>query len=160
RQSEVVGVMPPGFRFPYDTEICAPLAFDSASAPRRGGGSLTMVGRLAPGRTIEQAQAEMSVIADRLRRDFPRENKDPAVKLYTLAVGMRDNGLEKILTLWQGAAFFVLLIACANIANLLLARGSERGREIAVRMALGSGRGRIIRESMLECLMLALCAAP
>ena len=102
----------------------------------------------------------MAVIAARLQHDFPRENRDRGVTVYTLAVGMRDIGINAVLTLWQAAALFVLLIACANIANLLLARGAERAREIAVRLALGSSRARVIRESMLESLLLALAAMP
>jgi hypothetical protein len=159
-QSEVVGVMPPGFDFPMGAEIWAPLAFDPKTPPSRTGTSLTVVGRLAPGRTVADAQAEMAVIAARLQRDFPRENRDRGVRVYTVAAGMRDVGLDAILSLWQAAALFVLLIACANIANLLLARGAERAREMAVRLALGSSRGRIIRESMLESLLLAMAAVP
>jgi len=159
-QSEVVGVMPPGFDFPMGAEIWAPLAFDPKTPPSRTGTSLTVVGRLAPGRTAADAQAEMAVIAARLQRDFPRENRDRGVRVYTVAAGMRDVGLDAILSLWQAAALFVLLIACANIANLLLARGAERAREMAVRLALGSSRGRIIRESMLESLLLAMAAVP
>jgi putative ABC transport system permease protein len=159
-QSEVVGVMPAGFDFPMGAEIWAPLAFDPKTAPTRTGTSLTVVGRLAPGRTVADAQAEMAVIAARLQRDFPRENRDRGVTVYTVAAGMRDVGLDAILSLWQAAALFVLLIACANIANLLLARGAERAREMAVRLALGSSRGRIIRESMLESVLLAMTAVP
>ena len=159
-QSEVVGVMPPGFDFPMGAEIWAPLAFDPKTPPSRTGTSLTVVGRLAPGRTVADAQAEMAVIAARLQRDFPRENRDRGVRVYTVAAGMRDVGLDAILSLWQAAALFVLLIACANIANLLLARGAERAREMAVRLALGASRGRIIRESMLESLLLAMAAVP
>ena len=159
-QSEVVGVMPPGFDFPMGAELWAPLAFDPKTPPSRTGTSLTVVGRLAPGRTVADAQAEMAVIAARLQRDFPRENRDRGVRVYTVAAGMRDVGLDAILSLWQAAALFVLLIACANIANLLLARGAERAREMAVRLALGSSRGRIIRESMLESLLLAMAAVP
>jgi putative ABC transport system permease protein len=159
-QSEVVGVMPPGFDFPMGAEVWAPLAFEADTPPSRTSRHLTVLGRLRPGKTLADAQSEMAVIVSRLGRDFPRENTALGVRVHTLASGMRDVGLDAVLSLWQAAAIFVLLIACANIANLLLARGAERGREIAVRLALGSGRGRIIRQSLLESLILALAAVP
>jgi len=158
--SEVVGVMPAEFDFPMGAEVWAPLAFDTRVVPSRSMAHLTVIGRLAPGKTVADGQAEMSVINGRLVRDYPRDNKDRGVRVHTLASGMRDVGLDAILSMWQAAALFVLLIACANIANLLLARGAERGREIAVRLALGSGRGRIVRQSLLESVLLALTAVP
>src|SRR5262249_1631347 len=108
--SEVVGVMPPNFAFPYQTQIRAPPGVDTKAGPSPAGGSVTVIGRLADGRTMADAQAEMSVIAARLQRDFPRENKDRGVEVYTLAAGMRDPGLEQILAMLQAAALFVLLI--------------------------------------------------
>jgi putative ABC transport system permease protein len=83
-QSEVVGVMPPGFDFPMGAEIWRPLAVDPKTPPSRTSGYLTVLGRLAPGKTVADAQAEMAVIAARLQRDFPRENRERSVKVYTL----------------------------------------------------------------------------
>ena len=88
--------------------------------------------------------------AARLARDYPKENHQRGAEVYPLSRGMGDEGTETILALWQAAALFVLLIACANIANLLLARGSERGREIAVRLALGSSRASAVRNYMVS----------
>ncbi|HEX5761219.1 MAG TPA: ABC transporter permease [Thermoanaerobaculia bacterium] len=157
---EVVGVAPAGFSFPSGSEIWAPLAFDPAEPVSRTIRNLTVVGRLAPGRTLEDAQAQMTVVADRLAREHPRENRDRGVRVYTLAQGMMDVGLGPMLSLWQAAAGFVLLIACANIANLLLARGAERQREVALRLALGAGRWRVVRGLLVESALLGAAAIP
>ncbi len=158
--STVVGIMPPGFDFPDGAEIWAPLAFDAKTAANRTARYLTVIARLAPGRTVEDAQAQLSVVADRLSREYPQTNRERTIRVWAFARGMMDVGLPTILTLWQTAAIVVLLITCANVANLLLARGAERGREIAVRLALGSSRGRIVRESLVESALLALIAVP
>jgi putative ABC transport system permease protein len=156
----VVGIMPRGFGFPMTAEVWAPLSFDAATPPSRTGRSMTVIGRLASGRTLEEAQATMSVIGGRLARDYPVANRDRGVRVYTLSQGMTDAALVPIFSMWQAAAIFVLLIACANVANLLLARGAERGREIAIRLALGSSRGRVIRESLIESGLLAALSIP
>jgi putative ABC transport system permease protein len=113
-------------------------------------------GRLAPGRTFADAQSQLNVIAARLARDYPDANKDHGARVYPLNEGWLDEGTGTILSLWQASAFVVLLIACANIANLLLARAAERRREIAVRLALGASRGRVIRELLTESVLLAV----
>jgi len=159
-QRTVVGIMPPGFDFPQGSELWSPLSFDPAAAPTRSDRYLSVLGRLHEGKSFEDAGAQMAVEGARLARDFPKDNKDRGVRVYPLSRGMGDDGTERVLVLWQAAALFVLLIACANIANLLLARGSERGREIAVRLALGSSRARVIRESLVESVLLALVAVP
>jgi putative ABC transport system permease protein len=156
----VVGVMPPGFDFPMKSEMWAPLSFDEKAARQRSTHDLTVIARLAAGRSLSDAQAQMAVIAQRLAREHPDTNRQLGVRMYTLSGGMTDVGLPPILALWQAAGLFVLLIACANIANLLLARGAERGREIAIRLALGSSRARIVRDSFLESGLLALAAMP
>ena len=102
----------------------------------------------------------MAVLADRLAREYPDANRDHGVRVYTLTRGMLDEGTGPLLSLWQASAFVVLLIACANIANLMLARAAERRRETAVRLALGAGRGRVIRELLTESTLLALIAVP
>ena len=86
-----------------------------------------MIGRLVPGKTLEDAQSQMAVVAERLARDYPDTNRDRGVRVFTLTQGMLDEGTGAILALWQTSALVVLLIACANIANLLLARAAERG---------------------------------
>ena len=160
-QRVVVGVMPPGFDFPMRAEMWAPLAFDETMARNRSSHYLTVVGRLATGRTLAEAQAQMSGIAQRLGKDYPDTNVRLGVVVSTLSRGMTDVGAPPVLALWQAAGLFVLLIACANIANLLLARGAEREREIAIRLALGSSRGRVVRESFVEsALLVGLSIAP
>ncbi len=159
-QHEVVGVAPERFDFPMGSDVWAPLAFDPAEPVSRTAHYLSVVGRLAPGKTLEDAQAQMAVVADRLARDYPEANRDRGARVYTFEQGMLDEGLGPILSLWQASAGFVLLIACANIANLLLARGAERQREIAVRLALGAGRGRLVRELLVESALLGLAAVP
>jgi putative ABC transport system permease protein len=157
---QVIGVAPPRFGFPDGAQVWAPLSFDPKQAPSRTARHLTVAGRLKDGRTLEDAQAQMALIADRLAREYPDANRDHGVRVYTLTQGMLDEGSGPMLSLWQASAFIVLLIACANIANLMLARTAERRREIAVRLALGAARGRVIRELLTESLLLAILAVP
>ena len=157
---QVIGVAPPRFGFPDGSQLWAPLAFDPTTAPRRDLRYLTVIGRLPPGRTSDDAGAQMSVLAAQLARAYPQANRDHGVRVMSLTQGMMDEGLGPILSLWQASAFVVLLIACANIANLLLARASERRRETAVRLALGAGRWRVVRELLTESILLGLIAVP
>jgi len=157
---QVIGVAPPRFLFPDGSQIWAPISFDPKQPPKRESRYVTVIGRLRDGRSLQDAQAQMAVLADRLAREYPDANRDHGVRVYTLTQGMLDEGTGPILSLWQASAFVVLLIACANIANLMLARSSERRREIAVRLALGAARTRIMRELLTESLLLALMAVP
>ncbi len=157
---DVIGVAPPRFAFPDGSELWAPLANDPKQAPRRDARYLTVIGRLQNGATLEDAQKEMAVLAGRLAQQFPDANRDHSVRVYTLTRGMLDEGSGPLLSLWQASAVVVLLIACANIANLMLARAAERRREIAVRLAVGASRGRVVREMLTESAVLALIAVP
>jgi putative ABC transport system permease protein len=159
-QYEVIGVAPPEFNFPMGSEIWAPLSFDAPAAAQRRSRYLSVVARLGSGRSVEDAQAQLAVIAGRLEHQYPEANRGRGVEVSTLIDGMRDPGLGPILALWQASAAFVLLIACANIANLLLARGSERQRDLAVRLAIGASRGRLVRELLLESTLLAVATIP
>jgi putative ABC transport system permease protein len=157
---QIVGVMPPRFSFPDGSQIWAPIAFDPKTAPKRDARYFTAIGRLITGATVDDAQSEMSVLAARLARDYPDANRDHGVRVYTLTRGMMDEGIGPMFSLWQASAVIVLLIACANIANLLLARAAERRHETGVRLALGASRSRIVRESLTESALLALIAVP
>ena len=159
-QYEVVGIAPEGFDFPMGAQLWAPLAFDAKTAANRRVQYLTPIARLAPGRTIEEAKAQMAALGDRLNADHPETNRGRVMRAYTLAQGMMDIGVGPIVSLWQASAVFVLLIACANVANLLLARGAERQREMAVRLAIGASRARVVRELLLESGILAIIAVP
>jgi putative ABC transport system permease protein len=158
--SRIVGIAPPGFNFPLGAEIWSPLSFDPVKAPSRTFHSLTVIGRLSPGVTLHDAAARVAIEGQRLAHDFPVDNARRGAQLFTLTSGMVDLGMGPILSLWQAAAIFVLLIACANIVNLLLARGAERTREMAVRLALGCSRSRLVFESLIESGVLVAIAAP
>jgi putative ABC transport system permease protein len=160
QQREVVGVMPPGFDFPMGSQLWAPNAFSAETAANRRSTYLTVVGRLAAGRSLSDAKTQLAVIGERLTREHQDTNRGRQAQAYTLAQGMGDAGVGPILSMWQASAAFVLLICCANVASLLLARGVERQREMAVRLAMGASRVRVVREMLLESGLLAAAAVP
>jgi putative ABC transport system permease protein len=152
---EIVGVLPEGFRpiVSGAAEIWRPLRINTA-APARGAVVLRAIARLPDGVTLERAQAGATALAKRLEATYPQFNEKTGFNLTPLhdrVVGDIKPGLIAVF----GAVAFVLLIACANIANLLLARGSSRGRELAVRVALGATRRRVIRQLLTESVLLA-----
>jgi predicted permease len=156
--STVVGVMPDGFRFPMTAEVWQPLSLlPGLAAATRDARTLNVTGRLADSVTLEQAVADLQATADRLARDYPDTNRSIRVTIAPPMEAIRRTAKPFLMTL-MGAVGFVLLIACANVANLLLARAATRSREIAIRASLGATRWRIVRQLVIESVLLAAIA--
>ena len=152
---EVVGVMRPGPSVPYGAEVWAPLAYTDEEWRERARGFLLVLARLGEGRTLGSARAEMNAIVARQRHQFPDTHARRDISVVSFTRGMSDGGTGPFLGVWQAAAVLLLLIACANIANLLMARGTERQHEFAVRLALGARRWRLALQVMIEGAWLA-----
>ncbi len=150
----IVGVMPAGFEFPREAEYWTPIAINPANASR-GGHFLAVVARLKPGITSERAGAEMKTIAERLAKQYPDSSANESAEVVPLLDQIVGNAREPLLALF-GAVGVVILIVCANVANLLLVRASVRDKEIAIRSALGAGRGRLVRQMLAESVILAV----
>ena len=151
---EVVGVMPPGFRFLPNVGVWVPLQYDETTTSR-GQHNLGVIARLSDGVALEAGRADMTRIMADLERAYPNDNIGRGATVDPLEFTI-TGGVRPALWLLMGAVALVLLIACANVANLLFTRGSARKREIAVRAAIGAGTGRIVRQLLVESLTLAI----
>jgi len=160
----IVGVMPERFGFPSQMDAWLPLRLDPMAYVRGGGPALEgtqlqAVARLEDGVTLEDARAEMGAIAGRLAVEYPESNEGIAVEVMPLIETFIGPEAKGMLFTMLAAVFGVLLIACANVANLLLARTVARSKEVAIRTAIGSGRFRIVRQLLAETLVLGLAGA-
>jgi putative ABC transport system permease protein len=159
----IVGVMPPNLELRlFDNRFTRPepllwlpkQGFNDFEPGLRATGFWNVLGRLAPGVSIEQARAELDALSAQLAREYPQSNKNVVAQLVPLRSHLVGS-LRELLPVLLGAAAILLMVACANVANLLLARGVGRGREFAVRQALGANRGRLVRQMLVESLVLA-----
>lgn len=155
--TQVIGVMPRDFHFPDRAELWTPLQADPQNNKRTDHG-LEGIARLRPGVTPEQAQADLRVIMEQITRDHPTETYRQTVNVFPYRV-RNTHQIRPVLFTLLGAVTFVLLIACANIVNLLLVRASARSRELAVRGALGASRSRLIRQFVVESVLLGVLGA-
>jgi len=156
----VVGVMSEDAMQPFGAELWAPKILRPHELTARSGGYWLVVGRLAPGVTLEQARGDMHRVASQLESEFPLTNRNSGVAVVTLRDAIAGDVRRSLLVLF-GAVAFVLLIACVNVANLQLAEAIRRRRELAIRTAIGAGRGRLVRQLLTESLLVAVigCAA-
>ncbi|MEX2283906.1 MAG: ABC transporter permease [Gemmatimonadota bacterium] len=154
RELVVVGVMPPNFKFPETDQLWLPLG--TASADNREARSIWPIGKLAAQTPLQAAQTQLRAVAQRWRTDFPQSHRDYDLRLLHFRDSIVNAPEQKLMYIMLGAVAFVLLIACANVANLFLARASDRAREIALRAAIGAGRGRILRQLLTESVLLAI----
>jgi len=159
RPHTIIAVMPPRFAFPIIHRVWVPIAPASESAPRSDR-SVQVFVRMKAGATIEQVRADLGAISKRLAETYPADNEGWDAAIRPLAEWMLPGDVTLILTAMMGAATLVLLIACTNVANLLLARASVRSREIAVRSALGAGRWQIARQLLIESVLLGALSFP
>jgi putative ABC transport system permease protein len=159
RQYTVIGVLPKTVQYPSDADVFLPLAATPQQLADRQGRDYTAIGRLRDGVTVKQAQAEMRIIGDRLASEYPATNLGMSVRVEPLLDDINGDLTPLYYKLVMFATLFVLLVVCANVANLQFARGIERRPEIAMRTALGASRWRVVRQLLMENLLLGFIGA-
>jgi putative ABC transport system permease protein len=155
----VIGVMPEKFAFPVLERVWIPLSIDPLATPRGQGPNYPVIARLKEGRSVRQAKAQLSAVASELETEFPQTNRGIGADVMPYAMYIFGPEIYGLLYTMLGAGIGVLLIACVNVSNLLVARASLRRREVAVRMALGAGSHRVVRQHLTEVLVLAFAGA-
>ena len=153
---DIIGVMPPGYTFPNSIHLWMPMQRDLTAVTRKDPLSLEMYIKLQPGYSVSDINRQLNTIMARLESQYPETNSNTTAAAATYRMGMVGNGGEVIMAVMLIAVGFIMLMACTNVANLLLARASERAKETAVRMALGAPRGRLIMQMMAESLIICL----
>ena len=151
----VIGVMPPGRRFPEETDLWTPLV-PNAAMEKRDHRNLALFGRLADGVNVNAARTELGTISGRLASQYPDTNKGLLTDVRPIGEITGAYNMRPLFAAMWGAVGFVLLIACADVANMLLARGTGRFREISIRIAIGAGRGRILPQLLVESVVLSI----
>jgi putative ABC transport system permease protein len=155
REATIVGVMPPHFAFPVAEKVWVPLRLDPAPLKRGEGQWINVFGRLREGVTAERASAEVVAIAARLEAEYPELNQGISARIIPYTRSFIGDEATKMLYTMLGAVFMVLLIACANVANLLISRAAARSREVGIRTAMGASGGRIVRQFLTESTLLS-----
>ncbi|MBL8220644.1 MAG: ABC transporter permease, partial [Bryobacterales bacterium] len=150
----IIGVMPEGFKFPSNQDLWLPAA-PEAEWEKRDRRDFQLIGMLKPGRSLTDAQADLTIVAKRLEQQFPASHKDHGIRVNTFHQAMNGGPIRLVFLLMLGAVGFVLLIACANVANMLLSRSVARAREMSIRAAMGASRWQIIRQLLTESVLLS-----
>jgi len=159
RAYTIVGVMPKSMQYPSTADVMLPFSPTGAQLANRAAHNYLVIGRLRAGTTLHEAQAELNTIADHLAEAYPATNRGWSVKVDSLLTSLNGDLTPLYFSMVQGATFFVLLVVCANVANLQFARGIARRPEIAMRTALGASRSRLMRQLLTESVLLGLIGA-
>ncbi len=154
--ADIIGVMPEGFLFPNRNDVWVPLRMDALATPRGQGTFLSVMGKLKPGVSVEQASTEFNGIAARLAAEYPDTNEGVGVTVLPFVEMFLGDETAALLYTMLGIVSLVLLIACANVANLLLARAAVRAKEVGIRTAMGASRWRVVSQMVTEALALSL----